>query len=108
MSDEHRTHDLTRPDGDLRDEAADEARRDFLRGLGKWSWAVIGTAIGAGLVTSRRTEAGVWINNRGSWVDAWANGGSVWANRGGSWGNRRGGGSWVNRRGGGGWANRRR
>ena len=73
-----------------------EARRTFLRGLGKWSQAVIGgVLLGGGLVVSHRANAGAWVNRYG--------GGGGWINGGG------GGGAWVNRYGGGGgaWVNRR-
>ena len=73
-------------------------RRDFLRGLKKWSAAVIGGAV-FGTLAAPEARAG-WINRRGGWV----NGGGSWVNRGGSWVNR-GGGGWVNGRGGG-WINR--
>ncbi|HRX70086.1 MAG TPA: hypothetical protein P5329_02785 [Candidatus Competibacteraceae bacterium] len=97
----------------------EEQRRAFLRGLGKWSQAVIGgVLLGGVLVNSPSVRAGGWINRRGGWGGGWANrgggsagwinGGGGWVNRGGSWINR-GGGSWINRRGGGsvGWINRR-
>jgi len=83
-----------------------QERRAFLRGLGKWSQAVIGgVLLGGGLAVSPQTHAGSWINRRGG---GW--GGGSWINRGGGgWG-----GGWINRRGGGwgggyggGWINRR-
>jgi hypothetical protein len=90
-------------------------RRNFLRGLGKWSLAVIsGIALGAVLGPS---EAGGGINTRGSWVNGasvggWADSGTLLVNGGGGWVKRIGGGvdgsgggwvnspgrSWVNRR----------
>jgi hypothetical protein len=90
-------------------------RRRFLRGLGKWSLAVItGVALGAAI---EPTSASGWVNTRGSWVNGpgaggWANRGASWVNGGGSWVNRGGtvvggGGSWVNGGGGGAWVNRR-
>jgi hypothetical protein len=96
-----------------------EERREFLRGLGKWSQAVIGgVLLGGSLTVSRPADASSWINRRGdywggggSWVNrsgGWNNRGGSWSNRGGGWSNRSGGG-WVNRRGGwynGGWNNR--
>ena len=99
-----------------------QERRAFLRGLGKWSQAVIGgVLLGAGLTVSHQTLAGSWINRRGggwdgggSWINRQGGGGWVipggrygsdWNYRGGGWTNR-GGGGWVNR-GGGGWVNRR-
>lgn len=73
-----------------------QERRTFLRGLGKWSQAVIaGVLLGGGLTVSHRASAG-WINRRGGY------GGGGWINGGG-------GGGWINRRGGyggGGWINR--
>ena len=76
-----------------------QARRTFLRGLGKWSQAVIGgVLLGGGLTVSQRASAGAWINRRGGY-----GGGGGWINGGGG-----GGGGWINRRGygGGGWINR--
>lgn len=68
-----------------------KGRRDFLRGMAKWSAAVIGGVLLTPLLPG--ANAAGWINNRG--------GGGTWANRAG------GGGGWVNRRGGGGsWVNR--
>ncbi|MCO5761629.1 MAG: hypothetical protein NHG36_08980 [Chromatiaceae bacterium] len=94
-----------------------QERRAFLRGLGKWSQAVIGgVLLGAGLTVSHQTLAGSWINRRGggwdgggSWINrhgggGWINRGGGWINRGGGWINR-GGGGWINS--GGGWINRR-
>jgi hypothetical protein len=69
-----------------------ERRREFLFGLGKWSKIVIGSVIGAAIVTAGEAEAG-WLNNRGYGGAGWINGG--------------GGGGWINRRGGGGWLNAR-
>ncbi|MCP5197053.1 MAG: hypothetical protein H6974_09750 [Gammaproteobacteria bacterium] len=110
--------------------SVEEQRRAFLRGLGKWSQAVIGgVLLGGGLAISQPTQAGAWVNRRGGWGGGgwanrggsagWANrggggvgwingGGGGWVNRGGSWING-GGGGWINRRGGGGvgWINRR-
>lgn len=75
-----------------------QGRRAFLRGLGKWSQAVIGgVLLGSGLMVSHQASAGGWINRRGG------GGGGGWINGGGGGG----GGGWVNRRGGGGgWINR--
>ena len=85
-----------------REEAAREekltGRRDFLRGLKKWSAAVIGAAV-IGHLAAPEARAG-WINRRGGWVNG-AGGGGSWVNRGGGgWVNARGGGggSWINRR----------
>ena len=75
---------------------AQQSRRDFLIGLGRWSKVVIGAAVFGGLaVGESEVQAGGWINRRG--------GGGGWINGGG------GGGGWVNGRGGGGgsWVNRR-
>jgi hypothetical protein len=72
-------------------------RRDFLRGLKKWSAVVIGGAV-LGHLAAPEARAG-WINRRGGWVNG-AGGGGSWVNRGGGgWVNGRGGGgSWINRR----------
>ena len=91
-----------------------EERRQFLRGLGKWSQAVIGgVLLGGALAESNPAHA--WAAARGYGGSAavgarggWANryGGGGWANRaggGGAWVNG-GGGGWIN--GGGGWINR--
>jgi hypothetical protein len=69
-----------------------EERREFLRGLGKWSQAVIGGVLLGGALTVSQPTNAQWINRRGGW-----DGGGSWINRGSDWG---GGGSWVNRRGG--------
>ena len=63
-------------------------RRDFLRGLKKWSAAVIGAAV-IGHLAAPEARAG-WINRRGGWVNGAGGGG--WVN------GRGGGGSWINRR----------
>ncbi len=85
-------------------------RRGFLRGLGKWSLAVIGCALlGDALVGAEReaNAAGAWANRvggGGAWANraggggAWANavgGGGAWVNRGAAWANR--GTAWINR-----------
>ncbi len=102
----------------MTDPTVTEERREFLRGLGKWSQAVIGGVLLGGALTVSRPTSAQWINRRGGWDSggSWINrpaywGGGSWANRGGGWVNR-GGGSWVNRRGGwygggGSWINRR-
>ena len=81
---------------DIPDEAIARERRDFLRGLGKWSQAVIGGVLLGGAVTlAPQARAGAWVNRRGGYGGGgWINGG------GGGWVNRRGGygGSWINRR----------
>ena len=78
-------------------------RRNFLRGLGKWSLAVIGCVTLGSVTTGGQTA---WVNRRGyGGGGGWVNGGG-----GGAWANRAvGGGAWVNGRGGGGgaWVNRR-
>jgi len=68
-----------------------EERREFLRGLGKWSQAVIGGVLLGGALTVPQPANAQWINRRSGW-----DGGGSWINRGSDWG----GGSWVNRRGG--------
>jgi len=94
-----------------------QGRRDFLKGLGKWSGAAIFATVAGGalLGSPERAVAGAWGNGGGSWANrrgvpgSWSNGGGgAWANRvgGGAWGN--GGATWANRRGGvGGWLNGR-
>ncbi len=99
-----------------------QERRRFLRGLGKWSQAVIGGALlGGALIESKPAQA--WVAARGYGGSAAAGGGGGWVNRygggggwinggggGGGWINGGGGGGgWVNRYGGGGgaWVNRR-
>jgi hypothetical protein len=79
-------------------DAADaEERRTFLRGLGKWSQAVIGgVLLGGVLVESRPAQA---------WAAARGYGGSAAVGARGGWANRYGGGGWANRAGGGGWIN---
>ena len=98
-----------------------EARRLFLRGLGKWSQAVIGgVLLGGALTESNLARAAVAVRGYGGSAAAGARGG--WANRygGGGWANRAGGGGawvngggayrygggWINGGGGGGWVNR--
>lgn len=75
-------------------------RRDFLRGLKKWSAAVIGAAV-IGHLAAPEAHGG-WVNRRGGWVNGAGGGGGSWVNRGGGgWVNARGGGgggSWINRR----------
>jgi hypothetical protein len=107
---------------------ADERRRTFLRGLGKWSQAVIGGVLLGGALTesgpahawaaARGSRGSAAAGPRGGWVNRYGGGGG-WANRaggGGAWvngggGYYRGGGAWVNGggawvNGGGGWINR--
>ena len=90
---------MTDPHDEQRHDSPDEAiareRRDFLRGLGKWSQAVIGGMLIGGAVTLAPQARAGWINRRGGY------GGGGWING--------GGGGWINRRGGygGGWINRR-
>ena len=106
------------------DESRDETRREFLRGVKRWSGAVAALAVGGAFLTeSSPAVAGAWANRGGSWVNhygggwvnggawansggSWINGGGGWVNGGGSWING-GGGGWINRYGGGGWINRR-
>jgi len=80
---------------DIPDEAIAQERRDFLRGLGKWSQAVIGgVLLGSAMTLAPQARAGAWVNRRGGYGGGgWINGG------GGGWVNRRGGygGSWINR-----------
>lgn len=115
---------------DAPDEIELRGRRDFLRGLAKWSAAVVGGILVSPLLPN--SDASAWVNRRGSWVNgggvggwanrggswvngggSWLNSGTNWINRGGSWINggggwiNRGGGGWLNARGGGGWVNRR-
>ena len=118
-------NDMQTPDST--EAPVEEQRRTFLRGLGRWSQAVIGgVLLGSGLAISQPARAGGWVNRRGGgwggggWVNrgggsaGWINGGGGggWVNRGGGgagWINGGGGSGWVNRRGGGGasWINRR-
>ena len=113
-------------DGETRSEPAEalvaEERRTFLRGLGKWSQAVIGGAVLGGALT-HANPAQAWAAARGAggsaavrggggggWVNRYGGGGGGWVNRsggGGAWVNG-GGGGWINGGGGGGgWVNRR-
>jgi hypothetical protein len=92
------------------DEQLATTRRGFLIGLNKWSAAVIGSVVAAGLLgPSSASAGGAWVNRRGGWI----NGGAAWVNRSGGWingGGGGGGGGWVNRSGGGGggaWVNKR-
>ena len=110
MTDQHEMVHPEQPDAPV----VDERRRTFLRGLGKWSQAVIGGAL-LGSVLTESTPAHAWaaargyggsaaVGARGGWVNRYGGGG--WANRaggGGAWVNG-GGGGWIN--GGGGWINR--
>ena len=111
-------------DGETRSEPAEalvaEERRTFLRGLGKWSQAVIGGAVLGGALT-HANPAQAWAAARGAggsaavrggggggWVNRYGGGGGGWVNRsggGGAWVNG-GGGGWINGGGGGGWVNR--
>ena len=87
-------HEITQPEP--ADTPPSEERRNFLRGLGKWSLAVIGgVLLGSALTESNQANA------YGSWINRYGGGGH------GAWVNRRAGGGWVNRYGGGGWFNRR-
>ena len=102
-----------------------EERRRFLRGLGKWSQAVIGGVLVGGALTEA-DSAHAWaaargyggsaaVGARGGWANraggggAWVNGGGGYRYGGGGWINGGGGGAgWINRYGGGGaaWVNR--
>jgi hypothetical protein len=74
------------------DAPAQQQRRNFLLGLGKWSAAVVAGAVFGGVIQPRDAQAG-WINNRGGGGGGWVNGG------GGGWiNNRGGGGGWLNNR----------
>ena len=94
-------------DGKTRSEPVEalvaEERRTFLRGLGKWSQAVIGGAVIGGALT-HANPAQAWAAARGAGGSAAVRGGGSWVNRYGGGG---GGGGWVNRSGGGGgaWVN---
>lgn len=121
-------HEMAHP---ATDAPVTEERRQFLRGLGKWSQVVIGgVLLGGALGESNPAYAwaaargyggsaavgarGGWVNRYGGggWANraggggAWVNGGGAWINGGGGWIN--GGGGWINRYGGGGgaWVNR--
>lgn len=105
MSDDKKREDhlMVPEEGDVKEQKDGRSRRDFLRSIGKWSAAIIGSAVIGGLFEPTNTAA--WVNGTAAWVNA--RGG--WINRGGSWVNRSGGGAtWVNRAGGGGggWVNR--
>ena len=105
-------HAMARPE--RTDAPVIEERRQFLRGLGKWSQAVIGGVLLGGAL-GESSPAHAWaaargyggsaaVGARGGWVNRYGGGG--WANRaggGGAWVNG-GGGGWIN--GGGGWINR--
>ena len=57
-----------------------EERRTFLRGLGKWSQAVIGgVALGGAWIYSNPAEA--WVAARGAGGSAAVGGGGGWVNR---------------------------
>ena len=105
------------------DESRDETRREFLRGVKRWSGAVAALAVTGGFLADGEPSAawvnGTWVNRSGGWANhyggggAWINGGGGgWVNRGGGstgWVNHGGGSAgWVNRYGGGGgaWVNR--
>ncbi|MBE2295146.1 MAG: hypothetical protein IAF00_09345 [Phycisphaerales bacterium] len=90
------------------EESVIQERRDFLRGLGKWSRVVIGGVLLSGTATaSNPAQADNWTNHRGNWHNrpsgGWTNHRSGWYNAPGGWYNRHGGG-WYNR--GHGWYNR--
>jgi len=106
MTDQHEIADSERSDPPV----ADECRRTFLRGLGKWSQAVIGGVLLGGALTES-SPAHAWAAARGyrgyyrGGGGAWVNGGGGYYRGGGSWING-GGGGWINRYGGGSWINR--
>ena len=60
---------------DIAEEAVVQERRDFLRGLGKWSRVVIGGALlGSAVALAPLAQAGAWVNRRGggyggSWIN---------------------------------------
>ncbi|MGB5065299.1 MAG: twin-arginine translocation signal domain-containing protein, partial [Candidatus Competibacter sp.] len=59
-------HDEQRHDSP--DAAVAQERRDFLRGLGKWSQAVIGGVLLGGAATlAPQAHAGAWVNRRGGY-----------------------------------------
>jgi len=103
MTEQQKMTDLT-----LVDAPNAEERRQFLRGLGKWSQAVIGGALlGGALLETRPATARAVARGYGGSAAVGARGG--WVNRygGGGWANRAGGGGWINGGGGGGgWINR--
>jgi len=103
MTDQQKMTDPT-----LADAPVAEERRRFLRGLGKWSQAVIGgVLLGSALIESRPANA--WAAARGYGGSAAVGARGGWVNRygGGGWANRAGGGGWINGGGGGGgWVNR--
>ncbi len=109
QSDEQRYETTDKTTDEATSSPITEERREFLRGLGKWSQAVIGgVLLGSALAVSQPASSSSWINRRGGWDGggSWINrsGGGGWVNRRGGWYNR-GGGSWHNR-GGGSWHNR--
>ena len=70
-----------------------EERRDFLISLGRWSKAVIGGVLLAGLlVPGRDAEAGDWGNRGGGRSGSWINFGGGWG-----WGPQPWGWGWYNR-----------
>lgn len=103
-----RSVEITHPE--LADAPAIEERRQFLRGLGKWSQAVIGGVLLGGALT-HADPARAWAAARGYRGSAAVGGAGGWVNRygGGGWANRAGGSGWINgggyRYGGGGWIN---
>ena len=104
-------HEMAHPEP--ADALVTDERRQFLRGLGKWSQAVIGGVLLGGALTESN-PAHAWAAARGYGGSAAVGARGGWANRyggGGGWANRAGGGgAWVNggggyRYGGGGWIN---
>jgi hypothetical protein len=95
------------------DESRDETRREFLRGVKRWSGAVAALAVTGGFLADGAPAAawvnGTWANRSGGWINHYGGGGGAWINGGGGGWVNRGGGStgWVNCGGGGaGWVNR--
>ena len=107
MTDQTDQYEMAHPDPT--DTPVTEERRQFLRGLGKWSQAVIGGVLLGGALT-KSDPAHAWaaargyggsaaVGARGGWANRYGGGGGGWANRAG------GGGGWINGGGGGGWIN---
>lgn len=94
------------------DESRDQTRREFLRGVKRWSGAVAALAVTGGFLADSAPSAawvnGTWANRSGGWVNHYGGGGGAWINGGGGgWVNRSGGGAWANHGGGSaGWVNR--
>lgn len=77
MTDQQNTQPL-----ELADAPEIQERRAFLRGLGKWSQAVIGAVLLGGAVTlPPQARAGIWVNRGSSWINRRGYGGGGWINR---------------------------